>query len=30
VLAHYQKRAASGLVVDNSVRATEYANATGA
>jgi len=29
VLAHYQKRAASGLVVDNSVRATEYANATG-
>jgi predicted DNA-binding ribbon-helix-helix protein len=27
VLGHYQKRAASGLVVDNSVRAAEYTNA---
>ena len=26
VLGHYQKRAASGLVVDNSVRAAEYTN----
>jgi predicted DNA-binding ribbon-helix-helix protein len=26
VLDHFQKRAASGLVVDNSVRATEYTN----
>jgi predicted DNA-binding ribbon-helix-helix protein len=24
VLGHYQKRAASGLIVDNSVRAAEY------
>jgi len=26
VLDHYQKRAASGMVVDNSVRAAEYTN----
>jgi predicted DNA-binding ribbon-helix-helix protein len=26
VLGHYQKSAASGLVVDNSVRAAEYTN----
>jgi predicted DNA-binding ribbon-helix-helix protein len=26
VLGHYQKRAASGLIVDNSVRAAEYTN----
>jgi len=26
VLDHFQKRVASGLVVDNSVRATEYTN----
>ena len=26
VLGHYQKRAASGLVVDNSIRAAEYTN----
>jgi hypothetical protein len=27
VLSHYQQHAASNLVIDNSVRATEYTNA---